>query len=407
MPNEQKRLEHALETGGGILHLSPTWVPRSFAVPGGRIGLARDDMYAFGPKRGGIDERWLASTTQPDNGPGMEKNEGLSNVVCPDGEYVLLKDAIELMGSAIIGEQLYGKYKKWPTLGKFFDNVGPLPFHLHPDKKAAARVGEEQKPEAYYFPPQLNQIGQTFPHNYYGLEPGTTQEDVRRCLENWYKGDNGILDLSKAYRIQNGTGWMTPPGLLHAPASVVTYEIQWGTDTFSMFQSLVDGTVIPWELVVKNVPDENKNDLDYVLSLVDWEANTRPNFKEAFFRPPLTEEDTTNEGYTDKWVIYGKSKDEDVFSAKELTVAPGASVKITDCGPSGVIVVQGHGKIGKHAAQFHNFIRFGEITQDEFFITESAAKAGYTVQNEGADVLVLLRHFGPDCQPAEVAGRPE
>ena len=59
-----------------------------------------------------------------------------------------------------------------------------------------------------------------------GLEPGTTKADVRRCLENWNKGDNGILYLSRAYRLEPGTGWQIDPGILHAPGSLVTYEPQ-------------------------------------------------------------------------------------------------------------------------------------------------------------------------------------
>jgi hypothetical protein len=87
-----------------------------------------------------------------------------------------------------------------------------------------------------------------------GLEPGTTKQDVRRCLENWSKGDNGILNLSKAYRLQVGTGWQIDPGILHAPGSLVTYEPQVNSDVFGMFQSLVEGRVVPRDLLVKDVP---------------------------------------------------------------------------------------------------------------------------------------------------------
>jgi hypothetical protein len=38
-------------------------VPRSFLQPGLRIKLHPDDTYAYGLNRGGIDERWFASTT--------------------------------------------------------------------------------------------------------------------------------------------------------------------------------------------------------------------------------------------------------------------------------------------------------------------------------------------------------
>jgi len=49
----------ALEQGKGILRFAPTWVPRSFCVPGRRIKLHPDDYYVLGGERGGIDERWF------------------------------------------------------------------------------------------------------------------------------------------------------------------------------------------------------------------------------------------------------------------------------------------------------------------------------------------------------------
>lgn len=70
----------ALETGDGVVRLMPTWVPRSFCVPGRRLRLHPDDLYALGGQRGGIDERWFASTTPADNGPGTPPDEGLSYI---------------------------------------------------------------------------------------------------------------------------------------------------------------------------------------------------------------------------------------------------------------------------------------------------------------------------------------
>ncbi len=77
--------ESAIEQGGGILRLAPTWVPRAFCVPGRRIKLHPDDYYALGGARGGIDERWFSSTTHADNGPGTPDDEGLSYVIFEDG----------------------------------------------------------------------------------------------------------------------------------------------------------------------------------------------------------------------------------------------------------------------------------------------------------------------------------
>ena len=67
--------QRALEQGNGILRLIPTWVPRSFCRPGKRIKLHPDDYYVLGLKRGGIDERWFASTTHADNGPDTPEDE--------------------------------------------------------------------------------------------------------------------------------------------------------------------------------------------------------------------------------------------------------------------------------------------------------------------------------------------
>ena len=111
-----------------------------------------------------------------------------------------------------------------------------------------------------------------------GLEPGTTKEDVRRCLENWNKGDNGIIYLSRAYRLERGTGWQIDPGILHAPGSLLTYEPQVNSDVFAMFQSEVEGRITPWELLVKDVPPDQHSDLDYIIELLDWEANVNPRF---------------------------------------------------------------------------------------------------------------------------------
>jgi hypothetical protein len=385
-----------MNAGGGILHLAPCWVPRSFAVPGRRLRLAESDLYAFGAHRGGLDERWLASTTIPANGPETLPDEGLSYAVAPDGARFTLRDAVSEAGAMVIGGAMYEKYGRWPTLGKMFDNQGALPYHLHPRTEHAALVGEVHKPEAYYFPPQYNPRLNDMPYTFFGLEPGTTKDEIRACLERWNQGDNGILDYTKAYVFPVGTGWFTPPGILHAPGSLVTYEIQWGTDTFAMFQSVVYGKVVPYDLLVKDVPADKKHDLDYAMSLIDWEANVNPNLRQTHFLPGKAAE--SGDGYSDKWVIYGLSLGEDVFSAKELTVQPGARVTVREPGACGVIAVQGRGKIGAHEVETPTYIRFGELTRDEFFVTDETARAGYVVENTGRDPLVLLRHFGPGCQ---------
>ena len=95
-------LHDALTAGEGVVRLAPTWVPRSFLMPGGRLKLDPRDLYALGAHRGGIDERWFASTTKAMNGAGTPDDEGLSYIAI-DGRRVLLKEAIETLGDEFLG----------------------------------------------------------------------------------------------------------------------------------------------------------------------------------------------------------------------------------------------------------------------------------------------------------------
>jgi hypothetical protein len=388
----------ALEAGEGLLRLAPTWVPRSFLMPGRRIKLAPQDYYAFGANRGGIDERWFASTTPAAN-EGRVEDEGLSWIVHGGKKAITLADAVGQEGVRLIGRALWDTYGRWPVYSKFFDNLGPIPHHMHQSNAQAALVGQQGKPESYYFPPQLNNLGNNFPYTFFGLEPGTTKGNIRDCLKRWNEGDNGILNYSKAYRLQPGTGWLVPPCILHAPGSLVTYEPQWGSDVFGMYQSLVEGRPVPWSLLVKDVPPEKHQDIDYLVEQLDWEGNVDPNFKDHHYLEPISDGDTAREAWVDRWVVYGKVAGQELFSAKELTIQPGVSVTIKDNGASGLIAVQGSGKIGKLNLQTPAMIRFGELSEDEVFITYEAARQGVKFVNTGSEPLVTLRYFGPDTNP--------
>ncbi len=400
MSEEKRIVEQALGEGRGVMRLTPTWVPRSFCVPGKRLKLHPDDYYAFGAHRGGIDERWFSSTTKADNGPGTTPDEGLSYIYVEGKqgtERVQLASAIDIMGNEILGKAVMEKHGGWVMYSKFFDNQEPLPFHVHQTDERAADVGRLGKPEAYFFPRQLNNHGGWFPYTFFGLNPGTTPDDIKRCLANWEKGDNGILDLSKAHRLTPGTGWDVPPGILHAPGSMLTYEPQRASDVFAMFESLVWQVYTPKELLWKDVPRDKREDLDYYISILDWEKNVDPNFYENRFSPPKPVRDPkemASEGYDEQWIVY-KSE---WFSAKELTVLPGRSVRIQDEGPYGAIVIQGTGRMNGLPVDSPAMIRFGQLTQDEVFVTADAAKEGVMIENTSeTDNLVMLKHFGPSA----------
>ena len=289
----------------GVLRLEPCWVPRSFMIPGRRLKLHPDDLYAYGGHRGGINERWFSSTTNADNGPGTPADEGLSYVRLADGQRVLLKAFVDQAGDLLLGSAVMSREGGWNLLCKFFDNMGPIPHHMHQSEEQAALLGRRGKPEAYYFPPQYNETDNDFPYTFMGLAPGTTKAEVRRCLENWNKGDNGILFLSHAYRLEPGTGWQINPRILHAPGSLVTYEPQVNSDVFSMFQSEVEGRITPRALLVKDVPAEFHDDLDYLVELLDWDANVNPTFaadNRVFPTPAKPFAETDAAGYREQWV---------------------------------------------------------------------------------------------------------
>ena len=95
--------------------------------------------------------------------------------------------------------------------------------------------------------------------------------------------------------LKPGTGWLIPPAVLHAPGSLVTYEPQWGSDVFGMYQSLVEGRRVPWELLVKDVPERRLDATRRAVELLGDPQRAYPiihvtgtNGKTSTSRPGLT-----------------------------------------------------------------------------------------------------------------------
>lgn len=391
-------LREILEKNGGILPLLPVFVPRRFGTAGRRLRLSPDDYFALGTARGSIKERWFSSIITCMNGPEAAPDEGLSYV--SNGEdKVALREFVEELGAGLLGEAMMERYGTWPMYSKFFDYEGPLFHHLHLGFEDAARVGRIGKPEAYYYPPQFNNYAGTSPYTYFGFSPEVTKEQVRERLAGFTKGDTRITELSRAYRIELGTGWYTPPGVVHAPGSYLTYEPQWNSDVNSVYENVVENEIYPYEMLVENCPPDKQQDLDYVISLMDWEKNVDPEYRRHYFRPPVT--CTEDENHIEKWVVYGTP----YIAAKELTVYPGRTVTIRDETPYGCILTQGHGFLGGHQAETACMLRFGQASADEYFVSYDAASKGVTIQNLSVcEPLVMLKHF--PYYPA-VPGTPE
>ena len=219
-----------------------------------------------------------------------------------------------------------------------------------------------------------------------GLEPGTTKAQVRKCLEDWNKGDNGILDLSQAYRLKPGSGWLIGPCILHAPGLALHVRAAVG------------------QRRVRHVPVARRRPRGAVGAAGEGHAQGEapgPRLHRRAARlgserrpvlqgEPLPRADRrtparTRTGFVDKWIVYGKVRGEQLFTAKELTVNPGQKATIKDNGANGIICVQGEGRINKLRLSSPKMIGFHELTEDEVFVTESAAKAGVTFENTSGD----------------------
>jgi hypothetical protein len=390
----QDAVEGLLEEGRGVIRLAPTWVPRLFCSPGQRIRLHPDDYYPLGKNRGGIDERWLSSAIRAENGPLTGKDEGLSFAVSNSGVGIPFDEFVDRAGESLLGPN-WSTWGKWPMYSKFFDNLAPLPFHIHHRDEQAADVGKPGKPEAYYFAPEMNNHGGTFPYTFFGLHPEVSQDQLQSRLEGFHRGgDNRITELSKAYRLTLGAGWDVPAGILHAPGSLCTYEPQADSDVFAMTESWSNNREVPSELMWKDVPADRVGDVSYIMGLIDWDANVDPNFFGKRFTPRVETSRSIAAGpeWTENWVTYKSDR----FSAKEMRIAPGRSVVMTDSAPYGCIILSGHGKFGNHEAATATLVRFGQLTSDEFFVSHEAATTGVRVQNLSEhEEMVILKHFGP------------
>lgn len=389
------KIKQTFEQGGGIFCLMPVFVPRRFSRAGFRLRLHPDDYYALGTKRGSIKERWFSSVIPAMNGPLAPADEGMSYVLPFDGNTAgkfTLREAVDVLGRDLVGDELMTRYGGWPMYSKFFDYEVPLFHHLHLGFDAAAAVRRLGKPEAYYFPPEMNNYAGTFPATYFGFDPDVSKEEVMERLMMYEKGDNRITELSRAYRIQLGTGWYTPPGVIHAPGSYLTYEPQWNSDVNSVYENIASGEVYDYDFLVENCPEDKKRNLEYVMSLLDWEKNVDPHYRKHYFRPPVACPNSDGR-YAEKWVAYAN----DYIAAKELTVQPGQKVVVSDGAAYGCIIIQGHGRFGAYDAEASVMLRFGQSSNDEFFVSEAAAKQGVVIENRSRfQPMVILKHFGPN-----------
>ena len=380
-------VERVIEDCNGILPLEPAWVARDFLPPGKRLECP-ESMYDLG-ERGGISERWLASTTEADNRI-KAPNEGLSFLALADGGRVSLRDAVKEASDVILGTDYARTHPRGlDRLAKIFDYKYRIPYHLHQMKQHAALVGRNPKEEAYYFPEGIPMGDE--PETYLGVHPSIVEEKnhdiLLPYLEQW--DSDLILRHSRAYKLVPGDGWHIPSGILHAPGSALTIELQEDSDVFAMLQAVAGGKLIPKDLLFKDVrpEDRKKHGEKIILEMIDWKANGDHYFYENHHTPPFGIRETSD-GRED-WIFYNTTK----FSGKKLVVRQGRKMKSRDAGVYSLFVWQGRGTIdGRN-------IEAGKPGLDELLVCHSKAVEEILIENTGKDELVMFKFFGPDVNP--------
>jgi hypothetical protein len=378
-------LHRLLADGDGVLRCEPAWVARDFLPPGRRLGLP-EDSYDLG-ERGAVCERWLASTTQADNRAGPD-DEGLSHVVGEHGERMLLRDAVAADPDAVLGASYAATHPAGlGRLAKIFDYAYRLPYHIHPPQEFASLVGCNAKDESYHFlaGPDLGQHPETF----FGVHPWIAEQRAGDVLlpylVDW--DSDLVLRHARAELQVAGEGFHVPSGVLHAPGTALTLELQEDSDVLAMFQALNGGRIISKDLLFKDVRAEDRmaEGERFPLRFVDWEVNGDPWFYENRHLVPRRVGDDAVES----WIFYNTSK----YSGKRLVVPPGRTHRLTEPGVYSVFAWSGSGSYAGHD------VVGGEPGRDELVVTHEAATREHEVVNTGSADLVVYTFFGPDLQP--------
>lgn len=387
MNTKQRRevVEKTIGLSNGVLRLDPAWVARVFIPPGKRLGLDESN-YHLGP-RGGVCERWLASTTSADN-PVRIPEEGLSKIQLASGERMTLKEAVEIAGPSILGGRHARTHRTLDRLAKIFDYADRLPFHLHQMKKHAALVGRRPKEEAYYFP--AGAPPGPHPESFLGVHPSVAEPRNRELLlphlVEW--NSDRILQHSKAYQLLPDDGFHIPSGTLHAPGSALTIELQEDSDVFAMMQARVGNTLISKELLFKDVrpADRRRYGERIILDMVDWRTSGDPFFFENRHTPPIPVKGGAQPGGDEYWIFYNTRR----FSGKRLVVRPGQTYRSRDAGVYNILVWRGEGTVDGHA------VKGGDPALDELLVCHDKAVAAIDVKNTGTIELEIFKFFGPD-----------
>jgi len=380
---QRSKTHRLIDAANGVLRLEPAWVARDWLPPGRRLGLT-ESAYNVGD-RGFICERWLGSTTRADNRIGPD-DEGLSYIVDQHDNRLTLADAVESAPELVMGAHYAATHSGLGRLPKIYDFGARIPYHIHPRLQHSRRVGRNPKDEAYYFPRGVD-LG-AHPETFFGVHPWIARDKAYEVLLPYLQGWNSdaILRHSRGFVNVPGEGFHLPSGILHAPGTALTIELQEDSDCLSMVQALNAGKIISKELLFKDVSAEDRAKYGerYLLEWVDWDANGDPYFYENHHTPPQVIVDEP--GVRQDWIYYNTTK----FTGKRLLLNPGARHVTQEQGVYNLFVWRGSGTVDGYE------VTGGAPGRDELLIVHDRAVLPHEFINTGTTDLEVITFFGPD-----------
>ena len=374
----------------GILRLRPAWVAHDFLEAGYRLGLAEHE-YDDG-ERGTIMERWLCSETHATNAIDLA-GEGQSELDIP-GERITVAEAVATNPELFLGAEYSRTHSSLGRLVKIYDFGTRLFMHLHQRAEDLASQGKTPKDEAYHF---LDAPLGNHPESFFGVQRFLVEQNLhrayfRKILTEWTAGETEVLKYSMGFVNVPGEGFFLDSGILHAPGTALTLEIQEPSDVGAMVQPVVEGHPISKSMLLKDVDPRlaAESGVDAVLDQVDWEASSDPRFFENRHLRPIPVESSRQGDRFEEWIYYGTPK----FSGKRLRLEPGERFWNVEEGVHSLFAWKGEGAVGDAPIRAGSFDR--TFCDDELLITDGTARAGYFVTNTGTVPLELFKFFGPD-----------
>ena len=150
---------------------------------------------------------------------------------------------------------------------------------------------------------------------------------------------------------------------------------------------------------MKDMPKEKHKDMDFIVEQLDWEANVDPHFKHNHYLEPIP---TAARARTATWTSGSSTARSTASSSSPPRNSPSTPAKRPRSRTTAPTASSASRAAARSTAALNSpkMIRFYELTEDEYFFTEAAAKSGVTFENtSNTEPLVILRYFGPEANP--------